>query len=90
MHTVYNNKAKVPLSIRVSVFHVDFLRERAEAENKPLSKTIDEAFDCYRKYLLWKEIREGFSKQTDEDVKEAMEGFDDYLHIIERADHDHQ
>lgn len=81
---------KVPLSIRVSAFNVDFLKERAETEKKPLSKTADEAFDCYRKYLLWKEIREGFSKQTDEDVKEAMEGFGDYLHIIEREENDHQ
>lgn len=89
MHT-FTTANKIPLSIRVSVFNVDFLRERAEAEKKPLSKKADEAFDWYRKYLLWKEIREGFLKQTDEDVKEAMEGFVDYLHIIEHEEHDHQ
>lgn len=81
-------KVKVPLSLRISAFNADFLKTRAEKMKKPLSQTADEAFECFRKYLLWTEIREGFKHQTNEDVKEAMEGFDDYLHIIE--DHDHQ
>ena len=37
----------------------------------------------YRKYILQKEMREGFSKQTEADVDDVMSDFSDYIKIIE-------
>jgi len=58
---------------------------KSEAKNKEITKTriINHALDMYRKYQLKKELIEGFSAQTDEDVAEAMENFDDYLRIVD-------
>jgi len=58
---------------------------KTEAKNREMTKTriINRALDMYRKYQLRKELIEGFSSQTDEDVAEAMENFDDYLRIVD-------
>ena len=56
-----------------------------EVRNKHLTKTrvVNQALDLYRKYMLRKDLVEYFESQTDEDVAEAMENFDDYLRIVD-------
>lgn len=56
-----------------------------EVRNRQLTKTriINQALDMYRKYQLRKDLIEGFSAQTDEDVAEAMSDFEDYLRIVD-------
>lgn len=56
-----------------------------EARNKAMTKTsiINHALDLYRKYQLKKDMIEGFSRQTKEDLAEAMSDFDDYLRIVD-------
>lgn len=58
---------------------------KAEAKNRAMTKTriINQALDLYRKYQLKKEMVEYFENQTDADVAEAMENFDDYLRIVD-------
>ena len=36
----------------------------------------------YRKYILQKEMCEGFGRQSDEDVSDVMSDFCDYIKII--------
>ena len=57
----------------------------SEARRNAMTKTriINQALDMYRKYKLRKDLIEGFSSQTKEDVAEAMENFDDYLRIVD-------
>lgn len=56
-----------------------------EAKKTATTKTriINQALDLYRKYQLKKDMVEYFKNQTDEDVAEAMENFDDYLRIVD-------
>lgn len=57
----------------------------SEARRNSLTKThiINQALDLYRKYQLKKDLVEGFSSQTKEDVAEAMSDFEDYLRIVD-------
>ena len=57
----------------------------SEAEKRAMTKTriINHALDLYRKYELQRELIEGFSSQTEEDLVEAMSDFDDYLRIVD-------
>lgn len=57
----------------------------SEVRRRSMTKThiINQALDMYRKYKLRKDLIEGFSSQTKEDVAEAMENFDDYLRIVD-------
>ncbi len=60
-----------------------FVESEARRNDLTKTKVINEALELYRKYKLKKELVEGFSNQTDEDVAEAMENFDDYLAIVD-------
>jgi len=40
---------------------------------------------AYQRYYLKKEISDGFKAQTDDDIKEAILGFDGYLELIEKS-----
>jgi hypothetical protein len=60
-----------------------FLSSYTKSHSLSKSKAINHALDMLRKYVLQKEMREGFSKQSDEDVAGAMSDFADYIKIIE-------
>ena len=76
---------KVPLSIRIRFLNATFIKELSRASHTPVSQLADEAINLYRKYRLKKQLQEAFMSQTEEDAKEAMSDFNDYLTIV---DHD--
>ncbi|OGJ51937.1 hypothetical protein A2335_00385 [Candidatus Peregrinibacteria bacterium RIFOXYB2_FULL_32_7] len=52
------------------------------------SKVINEALEAYRKYVLKKQMQEGFAAQDEEDLELANSDFNDYLSIIEASEND--
>lgn len=60
-----------------------FLSTYTKKQSLSKSRAINYAIDMYRKYILQKEMREGFSKQDTEDLHDAMSDFSDYIKIIE-------
>ncbi|GEM_PF-5979479 len=83
MSTLVINK-KIPLSVRIRFSNAQFIKELSATLKVPVSQLADEAINLYRKYRLKKELQEAFSSQTDEDAKEAMSDFNDYLTIVDR------
>lgn len=65
----------------------EFVMEQV-TKQKTKTAVINEALDFHRKYLLKKDLMEGFAEQTDEDVAEAMANFGDYLKIIDDEEND--
>lgn len=57
----------------------------SQSERGKVSKTsiINNALDLYRKFIIARDLKAGFSEQTDEDVEEAMVNFEDYLKIVD-------
>lgn len=60
-----------------------FLSTYTKDHSLSKSRAINHAIDMYRKYVLQKEMRKGFSKQTEADVADAMSDFSDYIKITE-------
>ncbi len=75
---------KIPLSVRIRFVNAQFIKKLSEISKTPVSQIADEAINLYRKFKLKKELQEGFSSQTEEDRKEAMSDFNDYLSIVDR------
>ena len=51
------------------------------ATNK--SAFINKALETYKKYILLKELKKGFTSQTEEDVIDSMSDFENYLSIVD-------
>ena len=83
MSTVFTKKALI--SLRLKNENVEFIRSISSNLKISHSSLVDEALDNYRKYVLRKELREGFSEQDDQDIKDSMSDFQDYLSIIDNA-----
>ena len=79
---------KMPISLRIKGSNLAFIKILSQKSGKPQSTIADEALENFRKYNLWKELREGFSKKTTEDVSKAMEGFQNYLSLIEKRENE--
>ena len=72
-----------PTSFILNIKNHEFISRMVSHENITKTEVINHALDLYRKYMLKKELVEGFSRQTDEDVREAMSDFNDYLSIVD-------
>ncbi len=70
-------------SLVLTAFNQQFVMSRVQQTGMTKTKIINHALDLYRKHLLQKDLVEGFSEQTDEDVAEAMSDFEDYLKIVD-------
>jgi hypothetical protein len=73
-----------PTSLILNRNNAEFVERQVRHSSVTKTEVINQALDLYRKYLLRKELREGFSSQTDEDAREAMSDITDYISIIER------
>ena len=70
-------------SLVLTAFNQQFVMSQVQRTGMTKTKIINHALDLYRKNLLQKDLVEGFSEQTDEDVAEAMSDFEDYLKILD-------
>ena len=70
------------LSITIDKNNSEFLENVSKNQKKPRSEVINTILTEYRKFVLKKEIEAGFKNQTNEDLKDSMLGFDNYLNIV--------
>lgn len=77
---------KRPISARVNGLNVLFLEQLAERRHTTVSEQLEKAINWYRKFILWQDFQEGFSEQTQEDVRDAMSDFEDYLSMIQHEE----
>ena len=69
------------ISFRPEIENLNFINNKIE--DIPKSEFINSAIKMYRNYLLRKELREGFSLQTKEDLALCNLDFSEYSSLIE-------
>lgn len=72
-----------PTSFILNKQNHNFLMGYVKKNSITKTQVINYALDLFRKYNLKKELIEGFSQKTQEDVDEAMSDFEDYLSIVD-------
>jgi metal-responsive CopG/Arc/MetJ family transcriptional regulator len=75
---------KDAISITLNQNNLKFIDSLAKKGYKSKSALIDQIIDAYRKFKLKNDLISGFKSQTNEEVKESMLGFDDYLETIDK------
>ena len=64
----------------------DFLQKVITQNSVTKTQVINKALEIYRIYSLKQSLRNGFSLQSEDDLRDAIIDFDDYQKIIEESE----